>query len=57
MGKHKKQGDRDPELTPEELEQQNGEPLPDREAMSVIAPPSGPDGIVTIAPDEPHASS
>jgi hypothetical protein len=41
------------ELTPEELEEQNGEPLPDREAMSVITPPSGADGIATIAPDEP----
>jgi hypothetical protein len=40
------------ELTPEELEEQDGEPLPDREAMSLITPP-GADGIATIAPDEP----
>jgi hypothetical protein len=32
---------RDEELTPEELEETNGEPLPDREAMSVITPPDG----------------
>jgi hypothetical protein len=34
-------------LTPEELEEQNGEPLPDREAMSLINP--GIDGIPTVA--------
>jgi hypothetical protein len=51
MGKKKKR--RDEELTPEELEEQNGEPLPDREAMSVIAPPAGADGIATIGPDPP----
>ena len=39
------------ELTPEELEEQNGEPLPDREAMSLITPPGGADGIATIAPE------
>lgn len=39
------------ELTPEELEEQNGEELPDREVMSLINP--GVDGIATIAPDEP----
>ena len=39
------------ELTPEELEQQNGEELPDREAMSLINP--GVDGIATVAPFEP----
>jgi hypothetical protein len=37
------------ELTPEELEKQNGEELPDREAMSLINP--GVDGIATIAPE------
>jgi hypothetical protein len=41
------------ELTPDELEEQNGEPLPDREAMSLITPPVGADGIATIAPNEP----
>jgi hypothetical protein len=30
---------RNPELTEEELEQTDGEPLPDREAMSVIRGP------------------
>jgi hypothetical protein len=40
-------------LTPEELEEQDGEPLPDREAMSVITPPIGADGIATIAPEPP----
>jgi hypothetical protein len=44
------------ELTPEELEEQHGEELPDREVMSLITPPSGADGIATIAPDEPPAS-
>jgi hypothetical protein len=43
------------ELTPEEIEEQNGERLPDREAMSLITPPGGADGIATIAPDEPPA--
>ena len=45
------------ELTPEELEEQNGEELPDREVMSLITPPpAGADGIATIAPDEPPYS-
>jgi hypothetical protein len=39
------------ELTPEELEEQDGEELPDREAMSIIHP--GVDGISTIAPVDP----
>jgi hypothetical protein len=38
-------------LTPEELEEQNGEELPDREVMSLINP--GVDGIATTAPFEP----
>ena len=38
-------------LSPEELEQQNGEQLPDREVMSIINP--GADGIATTAPFEP----
>jgi hypothetical protein len=41
------------ELTKEELEDQNGEELPDREAMSLITPPGGADGIATITPIEP----
>jgi hypothetical protein len=39
------------ELTKEELEEQNGEELPDREVMSVINP--GADGVATTAPFEP----
>ena len=39
------------DLTAEEVEEQNGEELPDREAMSLINP--GIDGISTIAPIEP----
>jgi hypothetical protein len=42
----------DEKLTPEELEEQNGEPLPDREAMSLISPPTGADGIATFAPPD-----
>jgi hypothetical protein len=42
----------DRELTEDELEEQNGEQLPDREVMSVISP--GADGIATIAPVEPE---
>jgi hypothetical protein len=45
--------EKEPELTPDELEEQNAEQLPDREVMSLITPPSGADGIATIAPDEP----
>ena len=41
------------ELTSEELEEQNGEELPDREVMSLITPPPGADGIATVAPNEP----
>ena len=52
MGEKKKEH----ELTVEELEEQNGEELPDREVMSLITPPAGADGIATIAPDEPPAS-
>ena len=52
MGEKKKEQ----ELTAEELEEQNGEELPDREVMSLITPPAGADGIATIAPDEPPAS-
>jgi hypothetical protein len=33
-------------LTPEELEEQNGEQLPDREVMSLINP--GVDGVPTV---------
>ena len=38
-------------LTPEEVEEQNGEELPDREVMSLINP--GVDGIASTAPFEP----
>ena len=53
MAKKKQKRKKDEELTAAELEEQNGEPLPDREAMSLIAPPAGADGIATIAPNEP----
>jgi hypothetical protein len=33
------QRDEEQEVDEEELERQDGEPLPDREAMSVITPP------------------
>jgi hypothetical protein len=40
-------------LNEEELEQANGEPLPDREAMSVITPlVSPPDFTLPVEPDE-----
>jgi hypothetical protein len=47
------------DLTPEELEGQEPEQLPHREAMSVLYPPSptgpiplsDPDGIMTIGPE------
>jgi hypothetical protein len=46
--------EKDPtDLTEEELKKQDGEPLPVREAMSLITPPIGADGIATIAPNEP----
>jgi hypothetical protein len=44
-------------LTPEELEEQNAEQLPEREVMSTITPPLGADGISTIAPVEPPESA
>lgn len=34
--------EKEAELTPEELEEQDGEELPDREAMSIIDPTHGP---------------
>jgi hypothetical protein len=49
--------DKNDELTPEELEEQDGEELPDREVMSLITPPTGADGIATIAPNEPPEGS
>jgi hypothetical protein len=48
MGEKKRDSE---ELSQEELEKQNGEELPDREAMSLINP--GVDGIATVAPFEP----
>jgi outer membrane lipopolysaccharide assembly protein LptE/RlpB len=44
------------ELTDDELQEQNAEQLPDREAMSLITPPIGADGIATIAPAEPEGT-
>jgi hypothetical protein len=51
MSKDKK---KEKELTPEELEEQDAEELPDREVMSLINP--GVDGVATIAPNEPPLS-
>jgi hypothetical protein len=48
---------REDALTDEELKEQNGEELPDREAMSLITPPTGADGIATIAPVEPPSEA
>jgi hypothetical protein len=48
--------EKEPGLTAEELEEQDGEELPDREVMSTITPPVGADGIATIAPVEPPES-
>jgi hypothetical protein len=42
------------ELTPDELEETNGEPLPDREEMAVVPDPFG--GGATL-PVEPPAES
>jgi hypothetical protein len=42
------------ELTPEELEKQNAEHLPDREVMSLINP--GVDGIPSFDPGPPETS-
>ena len=56
MARKKKHKENKEELAPEELEEQNGEELPDREAMSLITPP-GADGIATIAPNKPPLSA
>jgi hypothetical protein len=40
--------DKDAELTPEELEEQDGEPLPERTQMSLIHGPTGPPAIGPI---------
>jgi hypothetical protein len=42
------------ELTPEEVEEQQAEQLPDREVLSVINP--GVDGVPIIAPEPPGES-
>jgi hypothetical protein len=44
------------ELTPEELEEQNGEELPDREAMSTIDFSPGPPSLDATLPIEPPAT-
>jgi hypothetical protein len=41
------------DLSPEELEQENGEELPDREAMSVVSYPGDPGGGTYTLPVEP----
>jgi hypothetical protein len=43
--------DEQQEVTKEELEETNGEPLPDRELMSTITPTPGED-IITPTPGE-----
>jgi hypothetical protein len=50
-GGHRGEDNDGQELTPDDLEEQNGEELPDREVMSVINP--GADGIASTAPFEP----
>jgi hypothetical protein len=47
--KKKKKKGRADELTPEEVEEQNGEPLPDREAMSIVRMP----GVIAPEPIVP----
>jgi hypothetical protein len=47
-----KKKDEQHELTPEEVDEQNGEELPDREVMSLINP--GVDGVASTAPFEPQ---
>jgi hypothetical protein len=42
------------ELSPDEVEEQQGEQLPDREVLSVINP--GVDGVPIIAPEPPAES-
>jgi hypothetical protein len=42
------------ELTPEELEEQDGEELPDREAMSVISYPGESGGSYTLPVEPPE---
>jgi hypothetical protein len=44
MTEQKKEAEHDP-LSEEEIERANGEPLPDREAMSVITPHVDPPGF------------
>jgi hypothetical protein len=42
----------DEELTPEELDEQDGEDLPDREAMSLIGDPVGGSDTLPVEPPE-----
>jgi hypothetical protein len=42
------------ELEESELEEQNGEPLPDREAMSVITPPFASSPGITLPVEPPE---
>jgi hypothetical protein len=41
------------ELTPEELEETNGEPLPHREEMAVVPDPFGGGGALPVEPPAP----
>ena len=58
MGKRRedtvaKEKDKQQELTPEELDEQHAEELPEREVMSLINP--GVDGVASTAPIEPSS--
>jgi len=55
--------ERKDEVTPEELEETDGEPLPDREAMSIISPDVNlppvaldPDPVPTLPVEPPEVS-
>ena len=45
------------ELSPEELEEQSGEPLPDREVLSIFDMPGGGLGPPDLGPTEPPPES
>ena len=51
---NKSEPDQRDELEEQELDGQDGEPLPDREAMSVINPPFVSPPGVTLPVDPPH---
>jgi hypothetical protein len=55
MSKKRKREEHE-ELTEEELEETNGEPLPDREAMMVIKPPLPVDPLPPVYSLDPPTS-